>query len=197
MELYYRGFADISEAKSREARRACFRYALGERMAKVGIVLPRSGKGPSVEDYDEYIAIGQNGKPFFTKPPLEAVKFSVSHSGRFWACAFHDAEIGLDIEDIEYRNIDNQRMMGIASRFFLPEEENYLREAADDGKLKEKFFEIWTRKEACLKYRGFTLARGLRKFPVLKDDLGDSVVKTIKTAPGFACAICVKQVPEA
>ncbi len=95
----------------------------------------------------------------FGKPLLSdgSYHFNISHSEDIVAVCVHDTPIGIDVEKIN--DIDPK----IAMRFFAPAELLYLfgHEPKDadlekvlppDARLR--FFEIWTAKEAYLKYSG-------------------------------------------
>lgn len=77
-----------------------------------------------------------NGKPFLQNASLF---FNLSHSG-VTAVAVSDREIGLDVQRREKR-----RLSAIQNRLTAAER-------------KEDFFELWTAKEAYVKYCGGTLA---------------------------------------
>jgi 4'-phosphopantetheinyl transferase len=68
--------------------------------------------------------------------------FSISHSGNFAVCAIDKCKIGIDIEEI--RNID----IKAAKRFCNEKELEYV------GNDINRFFEIWTAKEATYKMMG-------------------------------------------
>lgn len=82
-----------------------------------------------------------NGKPFFENLP---VHFSISHSGGIWACLMGDSNVGLDIQILKELKAEK-----LSRRFFTGGEASYV-----EGAGKEGFFEIWTRKEAYVKYTG-------------------------------------------
>ena len=100
----------------------------------------------------------------YEKPVLEdryrSLKFSISHSDEFVLYAFSRAyEIGADIECCE----NKMNFMGVASRFFSEDEYEFLRETETENKL-EAFYNIWTCKEAFLKYSGTGLYKKLSAF---------------------------------
>jgi phosphopantetheine--protein transferase-like protein len=135
-------------------------------------------------------SIGPHGKPYFAAPPLRGnVHFSISHSGAFWAVLFHNAEVGLDIEDLRVRkNMTRRRMDGIAARFFAEGEREFLGACADHEYLKA-FFSVWTSKEAYIKYTGKGMSQGLSSFSVF--DLPDgAAITTLTPLPGIVCACC-------
>lgn len=83
------------------------------------------------------------GKPYFRDLPI---KFSVSHSGDRIVLAVSDKEIGADIQRV------NPRAVRVAERFFTESENAYV------GGDTQRFFEIWTKKEAYAKWHGEGLA---------------------------------------
>jgi len=97
----------------------------------------------------------ENGKPYFENIPLH---FSISHTGKLWGCLISQSNAGLDIQ--EKRKVNYHKL---ADRFFLDEEIAFVRENGMDG-----FFDIWVRKEACIKYFG-TGIRDIKSFCVVKD----------------------------
>ena len=93
----------------------------------------------------------ENGKPFFDHKG--APFFSISHSGRFVAVAICDQSVGIDIEDLScHAKAD---FVGMAKRFFTPAEVGWI---GDD---RERFFRVWTYKEAYAKATGLSAAQHL------------------------------------
>lgn len=90
------------------------------------------------------------------KPYAEGlnIHFNISHSGELVACAINDTEIGIDIEKIRKINLK------IAKKICLENELNYIFDGNEidytstNPKHIERFFEIWTGKEAYFKYLG-------------------------------------------
>jgi phosphopantetheinyl transferase len=134
------------------------------------------------------IGRGPHGKPYFAEPPLAGkVHFSVSHSGRYWAALFAGTEVGLDIEDLSiHRSLTQERMKGIAERFFSADERAHL-VAAGIG--REAFFRIWTAKEAYAKYTGKGMAEGFATFSALAAPHGLTIA-TAAPAAGLICSCC-------
>lgn len=102
----------------------------------------------------------------FGKPFAEGldVHFSVSHSGDFVVCAVSEKEIGIDIEKIRDIRLD------AAKRFACESELEYI---ADDI---NRFFEIWTLKEAYFKCIGTGLGADIKN------------VYFTETGNGFVCS---------
>ena len=82
----------------------------------------------------------QNGKPYLEGNSLF---FSVAHTEGLMAIAVADREVGLDVERREARCL------------------NALNARLTPREREEDFFELWTAKEAYIKFRGETLARTL------------------------------------
>lgn len=106
---------------------------------KFNIKMPKIVKGP-------------NGKPYF---PGTDIHFNISHSGDYKVLAIADAPVGVDIE--RFRKAD----LRVAKRF-CENEYNYITQKDSE----HRFFEIWTKKEAYLKYKGTGLRGGLDSFDV-------------------------------
>lgn len=97
---------------------------------------------------------GEKGKPYL--PYYPAFQFSISHSHNGVAVAVSDREAGVDIELLGKANFK------VAERFFTPKEAAYIKKYDSD----RRFFETWTRKEACIKWTGLGLSMPLGSFEV-------------------------------
>ena len=95
---------------------------------------------------------GSHGKPYF---PGTDIHFNISHSGDFKVLAIAETPVGVDIEKV--RKAD----LRVAKRF-CENEYNYITQKDSE----HRFFEIWTKKEAYLKYKGTGLKGGLDSFDV-------------------------------
>lgn len=128
------------------------------------------------------IGEGSHGKPFFEEIP--EVKFSISHSGSWWGCLMTDRPVGVDLEDLEKRDITYERYLAISNRFFTEDERIFVsgnktsnivrgENSGDepDWDVKMRFFHVWTRKEAYVKYLGTGLGEGLSNFSVFDENL--------------------------
>ncbi len=96
------------------------------------------------------------GKPVL--PPENGwskLSFNVSHTAEFAAVAVAvGREVGIDVET-RNRTLD---VLGMAERFFAPEEAEELNATAECGRL-EAFLRFWSRKEALLKGQGRGLSQ--------------------------------------
>ena len=117
------------------------------------------------------IETDENGKPY---PVNINLHFNISHAEDYVVCVVSDNKIGVDIEKIKPVNLN------IAKRFFNEEEqiyifghkphkENFEQEPTKD--LLKRFFEVWTAKEAFLKYLGVGLTENLQEIKVNQNNL--------------------------
>ena len=94
------------------------------------------------------IVRAENGKPYFKHLPN--LYFNISHTDGLTVIAVGESEVGIDVE--KPRKFDLR-----ITRRFLKSEADYIT-AADSEK---RFFEVWTNKEAFLKYKGTGITAGL------------------------------------
>ena len=96
------------------------------------------------------------------KPYWEGCHFNLSHSGPWVALAVGEERVGVDVECFrESRNVE-----ALAKRYFTPEEQAFV------GSSQGRFLEIWTAKEARLKWEGTGLRTKLDGFSVREDPMG-------------------------
>lgn len=100
-----------------------------------------------VDPADIIISKSNDGKPFAEN---SSNKFSLSHCGSLVVCAVSKKEIGVDIEKI--RNV----RLKMADKFACESEIAYI------GENPERFFEIWTLKEAYFKCKGTGLGADIK-----------------------------------
>jgi len=100
--------------------------------------------------------IGENKKPHIINSDLH---YNISHSGDWILCAISNSEIGADTElinhDFKYRDVIEDN--------FSSDEVNYIRQNLS----VERFFMLWTRKEALTKATGKGLDEDLKLIPCL------------------------------
>lgn len=89
------------------------------------------------------VGFNENGKPI-----LDFCYFSISHSGNIAVCAVSDFPIGVDIELIKDFKKREKYML------FTPIENEYVNESDSEN----RFFTLWTRKEALIKAKGGIMA---------------------------------------
>jgi len=113
------------------------------------------------------------------KPSVDGVCISVSHSQDTFALLVSAANVGVDIQ--YSRSVKPDR---IAARYFSEREAAYI--SGDDS--EDRFFEIWTRKEAYSKYTGKGLEQIMEKEEVLARE--DVTFTDIRLEDGCYCAVC-------
>lgn len=117
----------------------------------------------------------EHGKPFIPNGPY----FSISHCPKGLAVAIHSAPIGIDIE--APRRLD----MDLMHRIMSPHEQQLI---LSDSLPEMKFAELWTRKEAYLKYLG-TGIQGLDSLPDLLTATPDQVIQSFRFE-NYALSLC-------
>jgi 4'-phosphopantetheinyl transferase len=173
-------------ATGRQNSEGLLQAALRAYSARAGLDLPAAPDGVPIER-DVY------GKPRFAGLPQ--VHFSLSHSGRLWACLMGDRAVGLDLEDMtlhRFRRRGAERAAGhlaIARRFFAADEWAFVEAGGDGDAGRVRFFSVWTRKEAYVKYTGRGLGAGLSGFSVLDGRL-DVCFGVPLSGPGIRSACC-------
>lgn len=113
----------------------------------------------------------ENGKPY---PADLNAEINISHSDAWVVCAVSQKPIGIDVEKIRPINLKIAKKFYTQEEIFylfghLPEEREFT-EAKDYDVIK-RFFEIWTGKEAYLKYTGEGITVSLNKLSYNKQNL--------------------------
>lgn len=164
MEINDGRFEELLPLVSEERRQRVKRYADIDKkrqslFAKLLLraVLCRKFK---IANEDLKFSADAHGKPFFEN--IDNVYFSVSHTSSGVAVAVSEDEIGVDIEKVRAVNID------IAKRYFTREEYEYILDGGE--KQNERFFYVWTRKEARVKKIGVGFKEGFGTFSVFDSD---------------------------
>lgn len=115
----------------------------------------------NIENDNIVFGTNSNGKPFLENN--KDYHFNITHTHNMIAVAVSNNPVGVDVEKV--REID----LGIAKRFFTECELNYIEK--DRNRIYERFFEIWTKKEAYIKYTGKGLSVPLNSFDVTNRSL--------------------------
>ena len=183
MKIYHFG-----GAKSESER--FFKESLVDYIKETGLDIPEAALCEGAR-----VSKGPHGKPFFGDPALSGIYFSKSHTEGHELLCFSDSEIGIDCENTEARPGISERFMSIAERYFTEGEQAYIR-AADgvtgrvQGEPMTRFFEIWTAKEAYMKYTGRGFSEGFRTFSTR--DLPEVNIETgrLDEAPHIIYSVC-------
>jgi len=127
----------------------------------------------------------KHGKPYLEGLPLH---FSVSHTGGLWCCMVSESNVGIDVQEMKSANYGK-----LAERFFAGEEARFVNENGAGG-----FFDVWVRKEACIKYIGeglpaissFSVVKGGKLAELVEYKGQVCFVKPFELAEGVKCAYC-------
>jgi 4'-phosphopantetheinyl transferase len=164
------------------AARGWLREALAERL----------GLSPG----DVPIERGPNGKPrLHRSADAGDLRFNVSHSGDWALLALADGcEVGADIERREPR----RDLAALARRVLAPSELAAWEATADDAARADRFFAIWSRKEAYAKGLGEGLGLVMRDHALqpagdarrwVVSGGGDWIVADVDAPAGYAAAV--------
>jgi 4'-phosphopantetheinyl transferase len=188
------------------ARAERFRFERDQRRFAVGRGVLRTLLGRTLGIAPEAIAFsyGSRGKPALAHPADSELEFNLSHSNGLALLAISwGRAVGIDLE-YQGKELD---FLGIADRFFTPQELAQIRGQPVPAAQRSAFFRGWARKEAFLKARGDGLWVGLDQFEVAIDPAAPArVVWTawdpdeaarwsmidLDVAPGFASALVVE-----
>jgi 4'-phosphopantetheinyl transferase len=109
-----------------------------------------------------------SGRPFLIDAGDAPASFSLSHTHGMVACAVtKGADVGVDVECID-RDVN---AADIAARFFAPAESAHLMQLDADAR-RDRFFDLWTLKEALVKALGTGMAMSLNRLAFAVDPDG-------------------------
>jgi len=151
------------------------------------------------------------GKPEIAEPAEHGtLRFNLSHTRGAMLCGVtRDGELGVDVE----ATARDTSCAELADRYFSPSEVADLRSLPIDGR-RDRFFRLWTLKEAYIKARGMGLAIPLDQFsytfpadeptpavgisftPPLEDDPRNWQFAERRIAPSFRAAAAVAAVDQ-
>lgn len=103
------------------------------------------------------------GKPALAEPGAPSLHFNLSHSGdKVLFALARTCEVGVDIERVR----PDLAVEALAARFFSAAETAALT-ALPEPERRQAFFQVWARKEACLKGCGTGISGGLGRFSLI------------------------------
>lgn len=176
-------------SRQRAEKAASFRFAEDKALSLgAGILIGEGLKKLGLSEKHMSYKFTDCGKPYFENYP--EIFFSISHSGCMAVCAFSDAEVGCDIEEIKKADLS------IAERFFAKREREYTK--AQGGKEQaERFFRIWTLKESLIKATGEGLSRAFTETEIVFEQQAVTCKKDSRkyyfkeyNIPGYKLACC-------
>jgi 4'-phosphopantetheinyl transferase len=143
---YEKYFSLMSDAKKQRVER--FRFDDGKKRTVIGEMLIRQMIKEQCGVNEDAIVFktAEKGKPYTKSADI---CFNISHSDELVLCAVNDTPVGVDIEKV--REINETVIKHTCN-------ENELKYVYEDGISRldtlKRFFEIWTFKEACFKFKG-------------------------------------------
>jgi 4'-phosphopantetheinyl transferase len=141
---------------------------------------------------------GPHGKPELCGR-WTGVQVNLSHSGDLNVLAVTDRRrVGVDVQKL----LPDLDPVAMAARFFPPMEARFVAAAGDGDGRADRFGRLWTRKEACLKACGGTLAQGLALPVQGSGDIivshpggalpGPFVVRDVAVPAGFRASVALE-----
>lgn len=134
---------------------------------------------------DKEITQTKKGKPYFKN--INAVHFSLSHSGSIALCAVSDKEVGADVQLI------TDFCEKICKKYFSKSEVKYIFASSTQEDKTERFFRIWSLKEAYVKMTGEGLS-GFKKLSLLEDtNISQDVSFAEFNIDGYKVSVCTNE----
>lgn len=101
----------------------------------------------------------------YGKPQIRGMEVSLSHAGDYAVCAVSNQPVGIDIERVRIMN------KSLTQKACTKKEQEYIENSETIEERKRRFVEIWTNKEAYLKYTGTGIRLPLTSIEVLGEDV--------------------------
>ena len=141
---------------------------------------------------------GPHGKPYFSGQEPPAVFFSLSHTQGCEVLCLSDNEIGVDCESTTARAGIGGRFLDIAGRWFTRDEQAFVKsgEVVDWSyypgatEAVQRFFFVWTRKEAYVKFTGNGFSEGFTGFSVFDLPGVEFTTGRLTDAPFIIYSVC-------
>lgn len=156
----------ISTEKQERIKR--YRFGIDKKLSLYSELLIRilACKNKNIKNVNIVFDKSVYGKPFLIGYP--DFYFNISHTRNAIVVAISDYPIGVDIESIKKAELE------IAQNFFCATEFLYITNSKND--MDKRFYEIWTKKEAYLKYIGRGLSLPMNLFDVLSDAIALNMI---------------------
>lgn len=196
--------ATLSRGERERARRFHFEPDRRRFIAGRGILREILGSYLKIEPARLQFEYGSRGKPKLAELPDDCtLHFNISHAnGLLLVAVCGQCPVGVDIEYLRLV----EKPDDLVERFFSPEEAMFFRALPDDQRTKA-FFNLWTRKEACLKATGDGITERLREMVVsflpdeparvlkisdASESVGNWMLQELHPAPGYVAAFAAR-----
>jgi 4'-phosphopantetheinyl transferase len=175
-------FQFISMEKQKKLQR--YRHNVDKKLSLYADLLVRylACKHLGLTNADLMFSQTKTGKPYL--PGVHSFAFNLSHTRNAIAVAVAGKAIGIDIEKV----VCNNNHIDICKKHFSADEQNYV--LSEPQGRDWRFYEIWTRKEAYLKWSGAGLSLPLNSFCSLRPGQGWQI--GVLTAEEYIIAICTE-----
>ena len=146
----------VSEEKRRRVMR--LRSAADKKLSLLADILVRCAvcQTHPIKNKDLVFRRTDFGKPYLTGYP--SFQYNIAHTRDALVVGISQEAVGIDIEKVRPADLR------IAKRFFTPHEVAWI--VAEEQAVDARFYEIWTKKEAYLKWLGKGLCIPLSSFDV-------------------------------
>ena len=174
----------VSEERREKISR--FHFFRDARNSLMGDIIVRSEICKRTGLSNSALSFGKNGygKPFLINNPR--VHFNISHAGCYVAVAIDDKPVGIDIE------LKGKADTRVADRFFTVDEREYIYSYHENTR-SQAFFEVWTKKEAYIKWESIGLSKPLSSFSVLSNDPKSIRYYRVFEDDWAICHVCTEQ----
>lgn len=144
------------------------RFAVDKKLSLFADVLVRclACQIHNLKNQDMVFEQNDFGKPYLAGFP--AFQFNISHTRNALVVAISNQAVGIDIEKVQQANLR------IAQQFFTAKEVAWIYEEAE--KQDERFYAVWTQKEAYLKWLGKGISMPLSSFDILEDGFKENLL---------------------
>lgn len=158
-DLFYRLLAYCDNDK--QNRINSMRFNIDKKLSLYSDILIRKLLSNALNIKNKELQFYKNkyGKPYVKN--IASINYNVSHTHNALVVIFSESEVGVDIEGIKEVDIK------IAKKYYTEEEYNYV--ILKNSNIH--FYEIWTKKEAFVKYVGNGLNISFKSFNTLSDDI--------------------------
>lgn len=117
--------------------------------------------------YKKGVIYNNWGKPYIKD---NRICFNISHSGEWVCIATSEYEIGVDIEEV------NDKELIINNSIFSKEEINHLNLITCRKEIIKEYVKIWTKKEAYFKWLGYGITKNLNAVNVISNTISELIL---------------------
>lgn len=115
---------------------------------------------PEITPKQWLFEIGPHGKPRIKNTMIRPLHFNLSHTHSLIGLALqYDHSVGIDVENHNRTN----NLESVAKQVFTKAEQDYLN-SPESTNFRDRFFKLWTLKEAFVKATGEGITAGLKSF---------------------------------